>query len=253
MKVVLIIGGAVSGSTAARKLTEHGIRCVIVDQNRLPYGKIEDGLPRWHEKQRLSEYDKIDEVMIHDLVDFIPLTKIGDYIGFEEIYDMNWSCVYFANGAWRDRSFPIKGVEEFSNFYYQNPFVYWFNHYHEDDYNGPEIVIQDDILVVGGGLASIDVCKITQLELVKEKIQSRVKNVDVIEMEHKGIPKYLEQYNIDYNDLGIKGTTLIYRRDIENMPLTTIPSDAKPEMVDKRRQARRKTVSYTHLTLPTKA
>ncbi|MEC9455550.1 MAG: hypothetical protein VX703_01990, partial [Candidatus Neomarinimicrobiota bacterium] len=174
MKVVLIIGGAVSGSTAARKLTEHGIRCVIVDQNRLPYGKIEDGLPRWHEKQRLSEYAKIDEVMDHDLVDFIPLTKIGDHIGFEEIYDMNWSCVYFANGAWIDRSFPIKGVEEFSNFYYQNPFVYWFNHYHEDDYNGPEIVIQDDILVVGGGLASIDVCKITQLELVKEKIKSKV-------------------------------------------------------------------------------
>ena len=245
MKVVLIIGGAVSGSTAAQKLTEHGIRCVIVDQNRLPYGKIEDGLPRWHEKQRLSEYSKIDEVMDHDLVDFIPLTKIGDHISFKEIYDINWSCVYFANGAWRDRSFPIKGVEEFSNFYYQNPFVYWFNHYHEDDYNGPEIVIQDDILVVGGGLASIDVCKITQLELVKEKIQSKVKNVDVIDMEHKGIPKYLEEHNIDYNSLGIKGTTLIYRRDIENMPLTTIPSDAKPEMVGKRRQARRKILNNT--------
>ena len=43
MKVVLIIGGAVSGSTAARKLTENGVRCVIVDQNRLPYGKI-DGM-----------------------------------------------------------------------------------------------------------------------------------------------------------------------------------------------------------------
>jgi len=245
MKVVLIIGGAVSGSTAAQKLTEHGIRCVIVDQNRLPYGKIEDGLPRWHEKQRLSEYAKIDEVMANDLVDFIPLTKIGDHISFKEIYDINWSCVYFANGAWRDRSFPIKGVEEFSNFYYQNPFVYWFNHYHEHDYNGPEIVIQDDILVVGGGLASIDVCKITQLELVKEKIQSKVKNVDVIDMEHKGIPKYLEEHNIDYNSLGIKGTTLIYRRDIENMPLTTIPSDAKPEMVDKRRQARRKILNNT--------
>jgi NADPH-dependent glutamate synthase beta subunit-like oxidoreductase len=183
--------------------------------------------------------------MAHDLVDFIPLTKVGDHIDFEEIYDMNWSCVYFANGAWRDRLFPIKGVEEFSNFYYQNPFVYWFNHYHEDDYNGPEVVIQDNILVVGGGLASIDVCKITQLELVKEKIQSRVKNVDVIDMEHKGIPRYLEEHNIDYNSLGIKGTTLIYRRDIENMPLTTIPFDAKPEMVEKRRQARRKILNKT--------
>ena len=56
MKVVLIIGGAVSGSTAVKKLTDEGIRCVVVDQNRMPYGKIEDGLPRWHEKQRINEY-----------------------------------------------------------------------------------------------------------------------------------------------------------------------------------------------------
>ena len=74
MKVVLIIGGAVSGSTAAKKLTENGIRCIVVDQNRLPYGKIEDGLPRWHEKQRINEYSKIDEVMGHDPVSYTHLT-----------------------------------------------------------------------------------------------------------------------------------------------------------------------------------
>jgi len=245
MKVVLIIGGAVSGSTAAKKLTENGIRCIIVDQNRLPYGKIEDGLPRWHDKQRINEYSKIDEVMGHDLVDFVPSTKIGKDISFEDIYSMNWSCIYFANGAWKDRNFPIDGIDNFSNFYYQNPFVYWFNHYHENDYNGPEVNIQDNVLVVGGGLASIDVCKITQMELVKQKIQSEVKNVDVVKMEHQGIPKYLEEHNINYEDLDIKGTTLIYRRDIENMPLTTIAPDAKPELVEKRKQARRKILNNT--------
>ena len=245
MKVVLIIGGAVSGSTAAKKLTENGIRCIIVDQNRLPYGKIEDGLPRWHEKQRINEYSKIDEVMGHDLVDFVPSTKIGRDISFEDIYSMNWSCIYFANGAWKDRNFPIDGIDNFSNFYYQNPFVYWFNHYHENDYNGPEVNIQDNVLVVGGGLASIDVCKITQMELVKQKIQSQIKDVDVIKMEHQGIPKYLEENNIKYEDLDIKGTTLIYRRDIENMPLTTIAPDAKPELVEKRKKARRKILNNT--------
>ena len=245
MKVVLIIGGAVSGSTAAQKLTENGIRCIIVDQNRLPYGKIEDGLPRWHEKQRINEYSKIDEIMGHDLVDFVPCTKIGSDISFEDIYNMNWSCVYFANGAWKDRSFPIDGIDNFSNFYYQNPFVYWFNHYHENDYNGPEVNIQDNVLVVGGGLASIDVCKITQMELVKQKIQSKVKDVDVVKMEHQGIPKYLEENNIKYEDLDIEGTTLIYRRDIENMPLTTIAPDAKPELAEKRKQARRKILNNT--------
>ena len=245
MKVVLIIGGAVSGSTAVKKLTDEGIRCVVVEQNRMPYGKIEDGLPRWHEKQRISEYFKIDDIISNDLVDFVPLTRIGEDISFEEIYNMGWSCIYFANGAWKDRSFPIKEIEQFDNFYYQNPFVYWFNHYHESSYNGPKVDIKDDAIVIGGGLASIDVCKITQLELVRQKVESKIENFDIIEMEHKGIPKYLEQYDLKYEDLGIKGTTLVYRRNIENMPLTTIPEDATPEMVEKRKLARRKILKNT--------
>ena len=245
MKVVLIIGGAVSGSTAVKKLTDEGIRCVVVEQNRMPYGKIEDGLPRWHEKQRINEYFKIDDIISNELVDFVPLTRIGKDVSFEEIYNMGWSCIYFANGAWKDRSFPIKEIEGFDNFYYQNPFVYWFNHYHESSYNGPKVDIKDDAIVIGGGLASIDVCKITQLELVRQKVESKIENFDIIEMEHKGIPKYLEQYDIKYEDLGINGTTLVYRRNIENMPLTTIPEDATPEMVEKRKLARRKILNNT--------
>ena len=245
MKVVLIIGGAVSGSTAVKKLTDEGIRCVVVEQNRMPYGKIEDGLPRWHEKQRINEYFKIDDIISNELVDFVPLTRIGRDVSFEEIYNMGWSCIYFANGAWKDRSFPIKEIEDFDNFYYQNPFVYWFNHYHEPSYNGPKVDIKDDAIVIGGGLASIDVCKITQLELVRQKVESKIENFDIIEMEHKGIPKYLEQYDMKYEDLGINGTTLVYRRNIENMPLTTIPEDATSEMVEKRKLARRKILNNT--------
>ena len=245
MKVVLIIGGAVSGSTAVKKLTDEGIRCVVVEQNRMPYGKIEDGLPRWHEKQRINEYFKIDDIISNELVDFVPLTRIGKDVSFEEIYNMGWSCIYFANGAWKDRSFPIKEIEDFDNFYYQNPFVYWFNHYHESSYKGPKVDIKDDAIVIGGGLASIDVCKITQLELVRQKVESKIENFDIIEMEHKGIPKYLEQYDMKYEDLGINGTTLVYRRNIENMPLTTIPEDATPEMVEKRKLARRKILNNT--------
>jgi len=245
MKVVLIIGGAVSGSTAVKKLTDEGIRCVVVEQNRMPYGKIEDGLPRWHEKQRINEYFKIDDIISNELVDFVPLTRIGRDVSFEEIYNMGWSCIYFANGAWKDRSFPIKEIEDFDNFYYQNPFVYWFNHYHEPSYNGPKVDIKDHAIVIGGGLASIDVCKITQLELVRQKVESKIENFDIIEMEHKGIPKYLEQYDMKYEDLGINGTTLVYRRNIENMPLTTIPEDATPEMVEKRKLARRKILNNT--------
>ena len=243
MKVVLIIGGAVSGSTAAKKLIDAGIRSVVIEQNKMPYGKIEDGLPRWHDKQRSGEYDKIDEIISNDLVDYVPLTKLGKDISFEEVLDIGWSCVYFANGAWKDRPFPIKKIENFGNFHYQNPYVYWFNHYHEKDYKGKQVNVVDNALVIGGGLASIDVCKITQLELVKQKVESKIKNFDIVEMEHKGIPKYLSEYNISYKDLGIVSTRLIYRRDIDNMPITTIPDGLEKDMIEKRKIARRKVLS----------
>ena len=58
--VVVVVGGAVSGSEVAAQFAARGVRCVVIDQNVRPYGKIEDGLPRWHVKLRESEEDKID-------------------------------------------------------------------------------------------------------------------------------------------------------------------------------------------------
>ena len=46
--VVLVIGGGISGAEAAFQFARWRIRCVVIDQNERPYGKIEDGLPRWH-------------------------------------------------------------------------------------------------------------------------------------------------------------------------------------------------------------
>ena len=53
---------------------------------------------------------------------------------------------------------------------YQNPFVYWFNHKHEPNYNGPEFEIKDETMVVGGGLASLDVVKILMIETVQKAL-----------------------------------------------------------------------------------
>ena len=53
---VAIIGGAVAGSVAAEILADRGIRVAVIEQNKRPYGKIEDGLPRWHVEQRKQEY-----------------------------------------------------------------------------------------------------------------------------------------------------------------------------------------------------
>ena len=128
---MVIIGGAVSGSEAVHQFIQRGIGCVVLEQNPLPYGKIEDGLPKWHEKQRRKEMDLIDSRIAHELVDYIPHTELGKDLSFDELYSLGWNAIVLANGAWKDRPFPVEKIEEFEgkNFYYQNPFVHWFNHY----------------------------------------------------------------------------------------------------------------------------
>ena len=241
-QIVAIIGGAVAGSEAVHQLTQRGIRCVVIEQNDLPFGKIEDGLPKWHEKQRKKEMELIDSRVGHELVDFVPNTRVGRDISFSEVNELEWSAILLANGAWKDRPFPVREIEEFEGkgFWYQNPFVYWFNHHEESTYKGEKIAILDDALVVGGGLASIDVAKILQLELVVRKLKENGVSVDLIEMEHEGIPKTLERLGLTWDGLGLKGCFLLYRRDITNMPLVTIPPDATPEKDQAIRNTRRK-------------
>ena len=56
-----IFGGACSGSEAASRLAQSGVYVAVFEQHAIPYGKIEDGLPKWHVKLRDKEEGKIDE------------------------------------------------------------------------------------------------------------------------------------------------------------------------------------------------
>ncbi|MCB0294232.1 MAG: hypothetical protein KDG51_03110, partial [Calditrichaeota bacterium] len=58
---VALFGGACAGSEAAFQLANRGIYVAVFDQQALPYGKIEDGLPKWHVKLRDKEEAKIDQ------------------------------------------------------------------------------------------------------------------------------------------------------------------------------------------------
>ena len=120
---------------------------------------------------------------------------------------------------------------------YQNEFVHWFNHYEEEGYDGPRFEIPDDTIVVGGGLASIDVVKIINLELYARALRERGIEVDLTEMELKGIPRTLEAHGLAAEDLGIKGATLYYRRRKEDMPLASA-DDPSPEKLAKLQAAR---------------
>src|SRR5215475_1435464 len=157
---VAVIGGAVAGAELAGTLAAAGVEVAVFDQNPRPYGKIEDGLPRWHVALRRKEYETIGEHLSLPNVHFVPKTATGRDVSFRELVnDWGFTAVVLACGAWRDRPLPVAGADEYigRGLVYQNPFIIWFNHANEKDYTGEVFEPKDGVLVVGGGLASIDV------------------------------------------------------------------------------------------------
>lgn len=236
---VAVIGGSISGSEAASILAQKGFRVVVFDMKALPYGKIEDGLPNWHINLRNRQQVEIDKKLDQENIRFVPLVKIGRDIPFRDlVYNWGFTAVILANGAWKDRAFPIKNIDTFRNrgLIYQNDFIYWFNHKHEPNYKGPHYQIKDQALVVGGGLASLDVVKIFMIELVSARLKARFNiDVDVFTLEKFGIDKVLSDHNIDFQQLDLKGVTLIYRRTAKDMPLKS-PRDNTKESIERARE-----------------
>ena len=240
---VAVVGGATAGAEAASILARHGVVCAVFEQGVRPYGKIEDGLPRWHDKLRRKEFETISGKLDHPLVQFVPSTKVGADLALGELAEQwGFSAVILANGAWCDRPFPVDGAERFEGkgLAYQNPFIYWFNHFPERDYDGPEYEIADGAIVVGGGLASIDVIKVLQIEATRRALADRGAEVDALEIEHAGIPAVLARHEITWSDLGLQGATLYYRRRVEDMPLAPGPEEPDPVRQAKVEATRRK-------------
>ena len=238
---VAVVGGAISGSVAAEILADHGIRVAVIEQNKRPYGKIEDGLPRWHVEQRKQEYGRIDARMKKPGVYFVPSAKLGRDIDLGELFSWGLSAVILANGAWRDRDLGVPGADKFidKGLVYQNPFIYWYNHKNEAGYTGPQYETPDEAIVVGGGLASIDVVKVLQLENYERALKARGVQTDMHQLE-KGIPAACKAHGIKPEDLGVKGCLLIYRRREQDMPLAQPPDNATPEQIAKTEQVRQK-------------
>ena len=238
---VAVIGGAISGSVAAEILADSGIRVAVFEQNARPYGKIEDGLPRWHVEQRKQEYGRIDARMKKPNVHFIPNNKLGRDFDLAQLFKWGFSAVILANGAWRDRELGVPEAEQFvgKGLVYQNPFIYWYNHKNEKDYVGPRYETPDETLVVGGGLASIDVVKVLQLENYERALKARGIQTSMHELE-KGIPEVCKAQGIKPEELGVKGCLLIYRRREQDMPLAQPPDNATPEQVAKTENIRQK-------------
>jgi NADPH-dependent glutamate synthase beta subunit-like oxidoreductase len=238
---VAVIGGAISGSVAAEILADSGIRVAVFEQNTRPYGKIEDGLPRWHVEQRKQEYGRIDARMKKSNVDFVPCAKLGRDFDLAHLFKCGFSAVILANGAWRDRELGVPEAEQYvgKGLVYQNPFIYWYNHKNEKSYQGPRYETPDEAVVVGGGLASIDVVKVLQIENYERALKARGIQVGMHDLE-KSIPETCKKHGIKPEELGVKGCLLIYRRREQDMPLAQPPDNATPEQIAKTEQVRQK-------------
>jgi ferredoxin--NADP+ reductase len=234
--VVGVIGGATAGAEVAGRLAGRGAEVVVFEQNLRPYGKIEDGLPRWHAALRKKEYETIGEKLARPGVHFVPQTRVGRDLAFGDLA-LSWgfSALVLACGAWRDRPLPVPGADAFvgRGLVYQNPFIIWFNHAGEAAYEGPRYEPSDGALVVGGGLASIDVVKVLMLETTRARLAERGISVPMLELEVKGIPKILAAHGLAFPELGLEGCTLFYRRRAEDMPLVEPPENATPERLEK--------------------
>jgi len=232
---VAVIGGSISGSEAANLLAQNGFRVVVFDMNKLPYGKIEDGLPNWHINLRNRQINEIDKKLDHPNIRVVPITKIGKDIAFSDLVN-NWgfSAIILANGAWQDRHLPIPNIEKFrgKELIYQNSFINWFNHKHEVGYTGEKYVIKDNVVVIGGGLSSLDMVKVVMIEAVKEQLfKEKGINVDLFTLEKDGIKKVLDEYNLSIDSLNMQKVKLVYRRNGRDMPLKS-PKDNTKESVE---------------------
>ena len=151
--VIAVIGAATAGSEIAQVLAARGALVIVFEQNARPYGKIEDGLPRWHAKQRRDEYEEINRRLERTGIEYVPLTRMGTNLDFEELRrDWGLSGIVLAHGAWRDRPFPVTAAEEYvgRGLIYQNPLIYWFNHHLERGYDGPRFDLSPGGIVIGG-------------------------------------------------------------------------------------------------------
>jgi NADPH-dependent glutamate synthase beta subunit-like oxidoreductase len=238
-----VVGAATAGSEIARILAERGALVIVFEQNPRPYGKIEDGLPRWHVKQRHDEYEEINKRLDHPNIEFVPNTRMGRDLDFEELRT-RWglSGIVLSHGAWRDRPFPVEGADDFIDrgLVYQNKLIYWFNHYLEKAYDGPRYELTPGATVVGGGLASIDVVKVLQIETTLTALKARGIAADMLALEREGLDPVLNAHGLKYGDLGVAPCKLYYRRRVLDMPLSDIPPDAPAKRAEALKMARAK-------------
>ncbi len=92
--------------------------------------------------------------------------------------------------------------------------------------------------MIGGGLASIDVVKVLQIETTLAALRAHGIEEPMMRLEREGIDPVLQGHNLKWSDLGVAACKLFYRRRVIDMPLSDVPPDAPPKRAESLRMAR---------------
>jgi hypothetical protein len=94
-------------------------------------------------------------------------------------------------------------------------------------------------------LASLDVIKIVMIELAQRALKEKLNvDVDMFTLEKKGVKKILEAHNTTLEELGVKGSTLFYRRNAEDMPLKPTKTNSTEDVNRARRVSKKLLENY---------
>ena len=81
------------------------------------------------------------------------------------------------------------------------------------------------------------------LETTARALRQGSLSADLLVLEKKGIPKVLQQLGLSWEELGLKGCTLYYRRRAQDMPLIPMDENVTPEKLQKAKTVREKLLS----------
>ncbi len=171
------------------------------------------------------------------------MVKLGANLDFNTVLkEWGFSAILLATGAWKDRPLAIEDIDNFINngFYYQNAFVSWFNRNHDPRFDDPHYKVSDDAIIIGGGLASIDVAKILMIETFRKSLEKKGMILNVLDIEKRGIPAIMADQGLTNDDLELKGCTLYYRRDLTDMPLSSLPENPTERDIETAHRVRQK-------------
>lgn len=202
-KSVAIIGGGVSGLTAAGELVCEGHKVEVYDEMPEPGGFLAFGISS-HEISRDGVRERIDELKKAG-VNFHNNSRVGEDVDFEDLIKKH-DAVLITTGSWRCDKLNISG-EDLDGVYYAIDFMKKYNlreQGHDADVpqlSGNVAIIIPEVsggAAVGGDLVAVDLLPMTLIQGAdKVTIIYRGSRLDTKSSEENF--NYIENYYLQYS------------------------------------------------------